>query len=215
MMHPSLPRKAALTVGAALALTLSGCAGMPSNRSMYSVHEPVVERTDMTLDLASSESGLPYTEQQRLGDWFEAIGVRYGDRITIEDPLDSPATRVAVQSVATRFSLIVGDASPAATGAVQPGTTRVIVTRSKAVVRGCPDWQQHSDANFVNGLSHNYGCAVNSNLAAMVANPEHLLKGDEASGDTVIMSSNKAISTYRSTAPTGAGGLKATSSKGD
>jgi pilus assembly protein CpaD len=34
---------------------------------------------------------------------------------------------------------------------------------------------------------------VNSNLAAMVANPEHLLKGAEGDSETVVMSSNKAI----------------------
>jgi pilus assembly protein CpaD len=84
----------------------------------------------------------------------------------------------------------------------------------KATVPHCPDWSAQSDANLGNATSTNYGCATNSNLAAMVANPEHLIKGDAGTGDTVVMSSNKAIESYRSTAPTGSGGIKETSSKG-
>jgi pilus assembly protein CpaD len=42
---------------------------------------------------------------------------------------------------------------------------------------------------------------VNGNLAAMVANPEHLIKGAEGTGETVVMSSNKAIQSYRDQEP--------------
>jgi pilus assembly protein CpaD len=200
---------AALTLG----LSLAGCAGVPSNRSMYSEHEPVVERTNYTLDLATGDGGLSYPEQQRLGDWFDALKLHYGDRISIDDPMQSPVTRATVEMIVGRYGLELADASAASAGFVEAGTTRVVVARSKAVVRGCPDWSAHSDANPANGLSPNYGCAVNSNLAAMVANPEHLLKGDDTMSDTVIMSSNKAITAYRAKQPTGTQDLKATGSK--
>jgi pilus assembly protein CpaD len=48
-----------------------------------------------------------------------------------------------------------------------------------------------------------FGCAINSNFAAMVADPEHLLHGAEGTGETVVMSSTKAIESYREQAPTG------------
>lgn len=199
----------------ALGTTLAGCAGMPTNRTMESVHAPVVERVNYTLDLATGNGGLPYPEQERLAGWFEELNLRYGDRVAIEDPMQSDTTRAMVEALAARHGLDVETGIPASSGVVQAGTTRVVITRSKAVVPGCPDWSSHSDANFNNALSRNYGCATNSNLAAMVANPDHLLKGDDTASGTTIMSSNKAISTYRTKEPTGAGALVATGTKGN
>jgi pilus assembly protein CpaD len=80
-------------------------------------------------------------------------------------------------------------------------------------VPGCPDWSDQSSSYNNNATHSNFGCAVNGNLAAMVADPEHLLKGAAGSGETVVMSSNKAISTYREAKPTGAGGLPQVSSQ--
>ncbi|MBB4860241.1 pilus assembly protein CpaD [Novosphingobium chloroacetimidivorans] len=202
---------AALALGASLA----GCTGMPTNSSMNSVHEPVVERVNYTLDLATGNGGLSYPEQQRLAGWFEELGLRYGDAISVQDPMQSPETRGTIAALAARYSLDLSDTVPVSTGFVEAGTTRVVVTRGKAVVHGCPDWSGHSDANFKNGLSRNYGCATNSNLAAMIANPEHLVKGDGSQGDTTIMSSNKAISAYRAKTPTGSADLKSSSTKGN
>ena len=99
-------------------------------------------------------------------------------------------------------------------GFVQPGTVRVVVTRSRAYVPGCPDWEGKYASNLGNNTAPGFGCAVNSNLAAMVADPEHLLHGAEGTGETVVMSSTKAIQTYREKAPTGAGELKASSPSG-
>lgn len=211
MMKHTVLSIAALSLGVAL----SGCAGVPTNRSMYSVHEPVVEKFNYTLDLATGNGGgLSYPEQQRLAGWLEELGLRYGDRISLEDPLQDPSTRASVDAMAAHYGLDVSTGIPGYAGFVEAGTTRVVVTRSKAVVNGCPDWSANSDANPANGLSPNYGCAVNTNLAAMVANPEHLIKGDATVGDTTIMSSNKAITSYRAKQPTGAGALKVVDSKG-
>jgi pilus assembly protein CpaD len=192
----------------ALGLTLAGCANIPTNRQLESIHQPVVERTNYTFDVATGPGGLSLPEQRRLAGWFEAMDLRYGDRVSIDDPLASEATRAAVASVAARYGLLMSDDAPVTAGYVNAGTARVIVTRTFAHVPGCPDWRTTSDSNPLNATSSSYGCAVNGNLAAMVANPEHLVKGAEGTGETVVMSSTKAIETYRTTAPTGAGGLK-------
>ena len=47
----------------------------------------------------------------------------------------------------------------------------------------------------------------------MVANPEHLVQGAAGDGGTVVMSSNKAIDSYREAKPTGEKGLKANSTE--
>ena len=56
---------------------------------------------------------------------------------------------------------------------------------------------------FDASTTSNFGCAVNSNLAQMVANPQDLITGQ--SGSTVRDARNvtKAIKTYRDLAPTG------------
>ena len=214
-MRNFMTRKAlasALTLS--LGLALAGCGGMPSNRQLESIHQPVVERTNYTLDVSAGPGGLSLPEQRRLAGWFEAMELRYGDRVAIDDPAHSGAARSAVEAVASRFGMLVGDEAPVTPGYVNAGMVRVIVTRSSAHVPGCPDWSSKSDANLKNATSSNFGCATNSNLAAMVANPDHLIKGDSSTGQTVIMGSTTAISSYREATPTGEGGLKANSTGG-
>lgn len=204
-------------LGAAIALSLGsmlvGCS-MPKNQQLESVHQPIVSRTNYTLDVTTNPGGLSLPEVRRLAGWFEALDLRYGDRIAIDDPLSSGATRAAVEAVAGRFGLLVGDIAPVTPGAISAGTARIVVTRSTAQVPGCPDWSAKSDANLRNATSSNFGCASNANLAAMVADPEHLLKGANGAGRTVVMSGNKAIDSYREAKPTGESGLKQNSTQG-
>jgi pilus assembly protein CpaD len=210
----NVPRVAGAALALSLGLALAGCGGMPGNRTVESIHQPVVQRVDYTLDVTTGPGGLTYTEQNRLAGWFEAMDLRYGDRVSLDDPLQSGATRGAVEGLVARYGLLLGPDAPVTPGYVNAGTVRVVVSRTKATVPGCPDWSANSDVNLNNGTSSNYGCSVNSNLAAMVANPEHLIKGDAARGDNLVMSSTKAIESYRTQAPTGQGGLKASSTKG-
>jgi pilus assembly protein CpaD len=206
-------RKLAGVLALTFAAGLAGCnaPGAMDNTSLYSVNQPVVARTSYTLDVATGYDGLSIPEQQRLSGWFDAMNLQYGDRVSIEDPVGSGATRDVIARVAARHGLLLADVAPVTEGFLQPGTARVIITRSTASVPGCPDWGKRNDANYGNATSPGYGCAVNGNLAAMVANPEDLLTGQTGTGETVIMSSTKAIETYRTKANTGAGELKASS----
>ena len=208
----SINRTLAGAIALSLGLSLAACGGMPTNRTLYSVKQPVVERTNYTLDLRSDSGGLGYAEQQRLDGWFEAMDLRYGDRVAIDDAMMSGATRDIIAELAARRGIMLSDGAPVTTGTVPPGHTRVVLTRSSAHVPGCPDWSAKSDMNYTNGTSPGFGCGVNSNLAAMVANPEDLISGQKGSGETIVATSNKAIDSYRDTAPTGQGGLKQTSS---
>lgn len=219
-MHTPMKRMARKMAAPAIALSLglglSGCfAGMPTNGGLESIHQPVVARTNYTLDVSTGSGGLSYPEQRRLAGWFDALNLRYGDRITIDDPMSSMSTRKAVEELAAGYGLLVGGDAPTTPGYVNPGTVRVVVTRSSASVPGCPDWKDRSDSNLKNGTSRNYGCATNANLASMVADPEHLIRGADTPSETVVMSSDKAIGSYRKAKPTGEGGLKAQSASGN
>lgn len=195
-----------------LGLALTACGGMADNRSLYSIHQPVIERSNYAFDINAGYGGLDTAEQMRLAGWFEAIGLRYGDRVAIDDPAMSGATRDAVASIAKRYGILLADSAPVTEGQLAPGQARVVVTRSSAAVPGCPDWAAQSDTNLNNATYSNYGCAVNANMAAMVANPEDLVNGQRGTGQTTVMSASKAISTYREAEPTGKAGLSQTSS---
>ena len=201
-MRIQMKRQLAGALALSLSIGLAACGGMPQNRSLYSVKQPVVERSTVALDVNTDASGLPIAEQQRLAAWFQAMDLRYGDRVAVEDPQASPATRAAIAKVAGRYGLLLSDASAAALTGVAAGQARVTITRSSASVPGCPDWSVKTETNLTNGISPNFGCATNSNLAAMVANPEDLIKGQEGSPDTYVNTSTKAINVYQEKAAT-------------
>lgn len=203
----NLKRVGTLALAATLGLGLAGCGGMATNNTIYSTKQPVIERQNFTFDVATNSSGLPVSEQARLNGWFEAMDLRYGDRIAVDDPGANPAVSNAVNALAGRYGLIVSDTAPTTEGFVQPGQARVVITRSTASVPGCPDWSKKSDMNYLNATSPGYGCATNSNMAAMIANPEDLLQGQTGSSETLVTTSTKAITTLRDADPTGAGGL--------
>lgn len=205
-------------IALALGVGLAGCSSGPlteTNTSLYSVNQPVVERSNFTLDVDTTRSGLAITEKQRLNGWFETMDLRYGDRVTVEDPSSNPAVADAVNQLAGRYGLIVEGVAPTTTGLLEAGQARVVITRSTASVPSCPNWDGRSDSNFKNETSKNYGCAVNSNLAAMVANPEDLLEGQSGTGETVIATGTKAIDTFREAEPTGSNGLQSAQAGGN
>lgn len=207
-MFKKLTRKSAGMLAVSLAFGITACGGMADNPTLYSTKQPVVERTNLTFDVTTSYDGLPVSEQARLDDWFEAMDLRYGDRLSLDDPSANSATQAAVAKLAAKHGILLAKGAPDTTGYVTPGQARVVITRSTASVPGCPDWSTKSDINYGNGTYSNYGCATNSNLAAMVADPEDLLAGKQGTGETVVTTSTKAIQSYRDRPLTGAGALK-------
>ena len=214
-MRINITRKLAAPLAASLALTLGACGGANmDNRTLYSVKQPVVERSNYTLDVSTNADGLPVSEQQRLAGWFESMDLRYGDRVSIDDGNNSLAVRDDIAALAARHGILLAEGAPVTVGNAQPGQARVVITRSSASVPGCPDWSHTAEANDKNSTNPNYGCATYGNLAAMIANPEDLVQGQQGTGETVVTTSTKAIQSYREMEPTGAGGLPETNSQG-
>ena len=211
MMTNRRNRAATTVLALSLALGLGACATseVASNGTLNSVHQPVVERNNYTLDLATNAGGLPISEQQRLADWFETMDIGYGDRIGLDAAIDNPAVREDVAAIASRHSLLLSEGAPVTEGFIDPGKVRIVVTRSRAYVPGCPDWTEQEGTSFGNNTSPNFGCAINSNLAAMIADPEHLLEGASGTGETTVMTSTRAIQSYREQVPTAAEGVSA------
>ncbi len=210
-------KPATAAIALSLGLALSACGGMGGadvNRSLYSVKQPVVEKSNYTMDVRTGMGGLSIPEQRRLSNWFESMDLGYGDKVYLEDASASPATREAVGELAERYGVLLSAGAPVTNGYVNPGSARVVISRSSAHVPGCPDWSNKHTGNYANATTPDFGCSVNGNMAAMIADPEHLVKGAESDGTTTVSTSTKAIDSYRQQAPTGEGGLKASATGG-
>jgi len=200
---------ALLVLGAAVS-ACGGTAAREANTTLYSVNQPVVQRTDYVLDLATGPDGVPANEIARLHGWFQGLQIAYGDRIAIDEAggYGDGTVREDIAEAAGRYGLLVGDDVPVTGGEVQPGSVRVIVSRTTASVPGCPNWQGRSGG--ITSTSSNYGCAINSNIAAMVADPNDLVLGQTGSGTGDPATTSRAIRSYRDAPPTGTRGLPQT-----
>jgi pilus assembly protein CpaD len=202
-----------LTVLALLgASLLAGCG--TQNRSLNSVHQPVVARTDFVFDIGAPGDRFSDAEAARLIGWFDSLDLRYGDRISVDTQGYGPGARDAVAAIAGRYGLLVDATAPITQGDIPSGAVRVIVSRMTASVPNCPDFSRPATPNFDGHSMSNYGCATNSNLAAMIADPRDLVSGRTGDVHVDARASTKAIGTFRSAPPTGAGGLKSEATKG-
>ena len=218
----TMSRPIILVAVSALGLALAGCAAQPhvlsaaNNNSLYSLHQPVVEHNNFVFDVASRDDGVPAAEQARLGAWFDSIGLTYGDHVTLDEPQGyaSAGARRDVAKVASEHGLLVAeDGAPMTEGNVAPGTIRVIASRSTASVPGCPEWSDPGIESPVR-TGTNYGCAMNANLAAMIANPDDLIRGRDAGGHGAAIIAGRAVRVYRENQPSGHAPLPANSTTG-
>jgi len=204
---------ALIVLGSALAGCTAGMADIP-DRGVAAVNVPVVTTANFVFDASAPAGSLAPGEAERLNSWFSTLGLGYGDSIYV-DGGDAYAARNQVASIAGNYGMMVEAGAPVTAGAVAPGSVRVVVARRRAEVPGCPNWSVPSQPNIENRSMSNYGCGVNSALAAQIANPEDLLHGREAGAVGDAMTGAKAVMMYRRQAPTGTEGLKDISTKKD
>ncbi len=196
------------------ALLLGGCMGT-QNPGITSVHQPVVSRQDYALDVATAGGRLAPSEARRLSDWMNTMHLGFGDRVGVDAGGPIPvAARDEVAAVVASYGLLLSDDHPVTAAPVTPGTVRVVVSRMHARVPGCPDWSRDASHEFDANTSSNFGCAVNTNLAAMVARPGDLVRGVDHDPISDPVLTAKAIDAYRKKPATGAGALEQVSAKG-
>lgn len=191
-------------------LPLSGCIGGrgAENGSLDSVHQPIVSSKVMAFDLTTQGGELPPSEEIRLSGWFKAMNLGYGDRVAVDDPslYGNASASATVARMVGDYGMLMSDSVPVTAGSITPGNIRVVISRRTAHVPGCPDWSSKSSRNISNSTSANYGCATNSNLAAMVADPGDLVKG-ASQGANDPSSATKPVKVFRDKVPTGSGSL--------
>lgn len=207
--------KVKLSALLSLSLALGACG--TDNRGLESVHQPVVSRSDYAFDVYAGQGGIAPQDEARVRGWFDSLQLGYGDRISVDTGgvYGGEEARRAIGQVAARYGMLLQESAPATTGQIAPGTVRVVVSRLKASVPGCPDHSRPTDRSFGNHTASNYGCATNSNLAAMIADPEDLVRGKTGDARTDSITNSKAIKAYREAEPTGKQGLKVESTGGN
>ena len=198
-----------------LASAVAGCMtpGAPlASRGVESVNQPVLDRATFAVDVAAPGGVLAPSEAARLDGWFRSLDLGYGDSIYVDGGY-ADAARGQVAAIAGQYGMAVSPGAPITAGAVSPGTVRVVVARRRAEVPGCPNWSTPSSPNWDNRMMPSFGCGVNSNIAAMVANPEDLIHGREGAATGDVNAAAKAVLLYRATPPSGSKGLTDVSTK--
>lgn len=211
-----MARTKSLTLLAAVAATLAASAAEARrernpDRGIDSLNQPVVQRTDFVMDLAAPSGALAAAEKARLRGWFDSLGVGYGDSVFVDEPYGPGPGARDVATVAAEYGLLLHRGVPVTAGGVPAGSIRVVVSRSTAHVPGCP---HGGSPRGPSSTSPNYGCAVNSNWAAMVANPSDLVLGQAGGVGQASDAGTKAIKVYREAQPTGSKGLSQVSTSG-
>lgn len=186
-----------------LATALAGCATTQAGnrdqaaRGLSSVNVPVLTRSDFVFDAAAPGGMLAAGEAQRLDAWFRGLGLGYGDDIYVDGGGYADGARAEVAQVAGQYGLMVQSGAPVTAGQVGPGSVRVVVSRTTAGVPGCPNWSGAAQPNYSNNSMSNFGCAVNGNLAAMVADPTDLVQGTPGHAASDGIAAAKAVQMYR------------------
>jgi pilus assembly protein CpaD len=172
--------KSKFLIAVSFSIALAGCGSIGANTSVYSTNQPVVERTNFAIDVnGDSTYGIAGAEKVRLSEWLEAMKLGYGDRIAIDygDGYSNAAANQVIANMAAEHGVLMSDSAPLTAGRVTAGTYRIVVTRSSASVPNCPNWSKTTEVNYNTSTHPNYGCASNSNMAAMIADPEDLIRG--------------------------------------
>lgn len=190
---------------AAPALMLGGCGTL--NRGVDTVYQPVVSRSDYVFDVPATNAGLAPGEADRVAGWLSTMRLRYGDHVSVDDPRYGPAARAQVAAIAASYGILLDDRAPITSAPLSAGMVRVVVSRSVARVPGCPDFTRNGSSEFEGSTTSNYGCATQANMAAMVADPLDLVRGQPGTESFAAETSAKAIDTYRKADTTGKPGL--------
>lgn len=173
-----------LLSGALLGIA-AGLAACDPNRSASSVKTPIVSSQALTRDIAFLADGsIAPQDAASLQAFLTSMSLGSGDRLMLDDPHaeGAAARRAAVGGIVAASGGQLTNSPPPAATAMPQGTARLWIVRTQVTLPACPDWSSSPYGNMNASTHSNYGCASNSNLAVMVANPNDLVDGQRYEG---------------------------------
>lgn len=179
-MKPMLQRATSIPLKFALIASLMPVSPLFAARDygLTSIHQPVVRRVEYSLDVAA-DMAPGSTEDQRLADWLEALTPVYGDQVALDLGGRAMAGHLPqiMRARLAKFGLAEAPILPVSVTPIPSDKVRIILRRSVASVPGCPSYRGVGGADIGNSGIRGYGCAVNGNIASMIADPNDLLEG--------------------------------------
>lgn len=154
-----------------------------------------------TIYFSTDRDDLVGNERDRLIAFLRAVQPSDSDSIRIEGHADERATDLynldlAARRMATvkRFltdhgiagldlqSSSFGERAPAVDGNGEPAWQRnrrveIVLERYLVTPPACPDWSRRSGIDYANQPHTNFGCATETNLGLMIADPRDLVRG--------------------------------------
>jgi pilus assembly protein CpaD len=169
-----------------------GCWQSPRYQSPFTLANPserhpiAVRQGEITLDLAvfPGSSGLNESQKAKVSNFLADYKSQSSDRLLIRAPSGGPNETAAMRAYdQVRKELRKAGINPRSV-ALEPyfgngdpaAPVRLSYLQFIAVPPDCPDWSENIGRDPKNMPWPNKGCASQRNLAAMVANPEDLIR---------------------------------------
>lgn len=202
-------RIAALIALCAAGALAQGCStlanGAADAKTTAEAHPIAVDTQIVTLTIAvdNAAAGLSTTDRARVRAFADAYLRNGHGPISVTAPTGARGDRAAADAAADARAVL--DETGVSADAMESSAYRsaedkrelvLSFTRYVATAPACGDWSSTLVSDFKNLNSPNYGCAMQRNLAAMVADPRDLAQpADETGPDATART--RMISAYR------------------
>jgi pilus assembly protein CpaD len=165
-----------LALGLATTLLLGACAPVTSYTAAEAPRNLTLDTSTTRVDLrfAPGSAQLAPAEAAQLRRLAASGAIGSADRVTVASagPPYLAEQRVAsVSAVLLNYGVVVSGAQLAA---MPPNHAIIEVMRTLVTLPACPNWSKRSQPDYANAASSNFGCATETNLGLMVANPTDL-----------------------------------------
>lgn len=136
------------------------------------------------VSFTAASATLNKSEKETLTRFLARVGRGEGVSIMLATGSATPSALTKRRETSLARHLIdlgysVSRIRPGHSYTTRPNSVRVTVGRYIVKTPSCPDWSKDSTGDSSNRVTSNYGCATETNLGLMVANPEALIRGAE------------------------------------
>ena len=132
---------------------------------------------------ANGSGTMDKTEKAALERFLARVGRGQGVSVMLDTASANPSPLISQREAGLARYLIDQGYSVSRVKSTLPylaeNSVRLTVGRYVVTLPSCPDWSKESINDPADRVSSNWGCANETNLGLMVANPERLIRGQE------------------------------------